>query len=258
MLQCSLCQGVPANIEQLEEVIQDHREFLLDLDSHKSVAMSINVVGSHLAEHSPTESKAEAMRQRLATINEAWDGVCEQATLWQTRLQTALMENGEFHETILELQQWLDSTTATIREAEPVDLSVSRPVLVGKYNKFLELLRDLHRCQPRVVSLQEAADQLELQSDSTSACKQVKTKLVLLSRSLRGLIQVCSLYLTSLSRTLGIQPPPETAESASSLLDSSLTSLPTLTDTVSLAFSTEPRVESITNITKLQLYIYHY
>ena len=81
----------------------------------------------------------------------------------QIDLQTALLENGEFHQTILELQQWLDDTTATIREAEPVDLRVSRTVLEGKYNKFLELLKDLHRCEPRVVSLQEAADQLELQ-----------------------------------------------------------------------------------------------
>jgi hypothetical protein len=76
----------------LEEVIQDHREFLLDLDSHKSVAMSINVVGCHLAEHTPTQTKADAMRTRLATVNEKWDHVCEQATLWQTRLQTALLE----------------------------------------------------------------------------------------------------------------------------------------------------------------------
>ena len=44
-----------------------------------------------------------------------------------------------------------------------LDLRVSRAELEGKYNKFLELLRDLHRCEPRVVSLQEAADQLELQ-----------------------------------------------------------------------------------------------
>ena len=83
---------MPSRIEQLEEVIQDHREFLLNLDSHKSVAMSINVVGSHLADHSPNQSKADGMRERLAKVNEKWDGVCEQATLWQTRLQTSLLE----------------------------------------------------------------------------------------------------------------------------------------------------------------------
>merc|ERR1711971_458040 len=234
-----LRNGVPSNIEQLEEVIQDHREFLLDLDSHKSMAMSINVIGSHLAEHCPTLTKAEGMRQRLALVNEKWDNVCEQATLWQTRLQTALLENGEFHQTILELQQWLDNTTATIREAEPVDLTVSRSVLEAKHSKFLELLKDLHRCEPRVVSLQEAADQLELQADSAS-CKQVKKKLQVLSRSLRLLISVCSVYLTSLSKALDIPPPLETlqhnlmsADSQHSLMSAvSDTGLPPLTQTL--------------------------
>merc|ERR1719195_1267305 len=243
-----LRNGVPSSIEQLEEVIQDHREFLLDLDSHKSVAMSINVVGCHLAEHSPTQSKADGMRQRLADINEKWDAVCEQATLWQTRLQTALLENGEFHQTILELQQWLDATTATIREAEPVDLRVARSVLQTKYHKFLELLKDLHRFEPRVVSLQEATDQLELQADSSS-CREVKTKLAVLSRSLRLLIRVCSVYLTNLARALDIEPPAEvvqhpslslaTADSQYSL-DCSETGLPPLTNTLITA---EPPLE---------------
>jgi len=128
---------------------------------------------------------------------------------------------------------------ATIKEAEPVDLTVSKTVLQTKYNKFLELQKDLQRCEPRVVSLQEAADQLELQADSP-ACKQVKKKLAVLSRSLRGLIQVCGIYLTSLARTLGLPPPPQVSDS---LYDSALnindTVLPSLTDQLMAVDSTE-------------------
>ena len=54
--------------------------------------MSINVVGSHLAEHAANPARAEAMDARLVAVNAQWDNVCEQATLWQTRLQTALLE----------------------------------------------------------------------------------------------------------------------------------------------------------------------
>ena len=57
----------------------------------------------------------------------------------------------------------MDTTTSSIREAEPVDLTVERTVLEAKHAKFSDLLKDLHRCEPRVTSLQEAADQLELQ-----------------------------------------------------------------------------------------------
>ena len=55
------------------------------------------------------------------------------------------IQNGEFHQTIQELLQWLEATTATIKEAEPVDLSVSKTVLQTKYNKFLELQKDLQK-----------------------------------------------------------------------------------------------------------------
>jgi hypothetical protein len=134
------------------------------------------------------EQRAEAMEVRLAAVNGQWDAVCEQATLWQTKLQTALLEvrtviwimvckylcfqNGEFHATIQELLVWLDATTEKVREAEPVDLRAERSALAAKHGQLVVLARDLARCEPRVVSLQEAADQLELQADSP-ACKQV-------------------------------------------------------------------------------------
>lgn len=222
-----LRRGVPNSIEQLEEVIQDHREFLLQLDSHKSVAMSINVVGSHLAEHAINPQRAQAMETRLVGINAQWDGVCEQATLWQTRLQTALLENGEFHATIQELLTWLTDTTSRVKEAEPVDLRMDRKILMEKHSQFVELSKDLARCEPRVVSLQEAADQLELQADS-HACRQVKRKLALLSRSLRDLRQVVGIYVFKLAEALDLPKPQDiTAEGA--FIDSNSELLPELT-----------------------------
>ena len=77
---------------------------------------------------------------------------------------------------------WLDATTAKVREAEPVDLRVDRATLERKHVQLVELARDLARCEPRVVSLQEAADQLELQADSP-ACRQVEFALQLCDKT---------------------------------------------------------------------------
>jgi len=226
VLRTQLDQGVPGSMELLEDTIQDHREFLMDLDSHKSVMMSINVVGSHLADHSRDQDRANAIRQRLANANERWDDICSNAAEWQTRLQTALLENGEFHRTISELTQWLDTTTSIVRAAEPVDLTQESSVLQFKYNKFLELQSDLQRCEPRIVSLQEAADQLEIQTES-SQCYEVKRKLALLSQKLTALIQVCGIYLSRLGSSLGLPPRPEVPQVT--LYDSALV-LPALSD----------------------------
>jgi hypothetical protein len=76
-----------------------------------------------------------------------------------------LFQNPEFHRTVEELTTWLESTTDSIRSSEPVDLRVDRKILEGKLEKFRDLYTDLLRCEPRIVSLQEAADQLELQYD---------------------------------------------------------------------------------------------
>lgn len=193
---------VPTNMEQLEDAIQDHREFLMELDGHKSLMMSINVISSHLSEHSSERDRVEKLQSDLAAINDVWDSTCEDAAKWQTKLQTALLENSEFHRTIEELTQWLDETTASIRSSEPVDLSVDRQILQAKHDKFSQLHADLERCEPRIVSLQEAADQLELQTEENRKCREVKRKLSLLSQKLRILINVCHVYSSRLSKVL--------------------------------------------------------
>ena len=64
-------------------------------DSHKSVLLSVNVVGAHLAEHAADAGRGAALQRRMADVNEGWDGCCEEAALWQTKLQTALLEVSE-------------------------------------------------------------------------------------------------------------------------------------------------------------------
>ena len=92
------------------------------------------------------------------------------------------------------------------------------------------------------MSLQEAADQLELQAptDDDSNCKEVKAKLSVLSQKLRILVNVCHVYATRLSRALGIESPTSlTPEEIEEEEEGSV--MPTLSDEVRLPPAFEPK-----------------
>lgn len=129
-------QSPPSDIEQLEDVIQDHREFLLDLDSHRSIVTSLNIVGAHLADHTEDTERAKELRNRLTVANSRWEKICKAAMEWQEQLQHALMTNRQFYRIIEELLSWLERTEISIRASEPIDLTESTNIIEAKYNKF--------------------------------------------------------------------------------------------------------------------------
>ncbi|XP_076549070.1 muscle-specific protein 300 kDa-like isoform X2 [Osmia lignaria lignaria] len=190
----------PSSIEQLEDVIQDHREFLLDLDCHKSILVGLNTVGAHLADHTEELCRASQLRDRLTIANTRWDKVCSLAARWQEQLQVSLMSNQQFHRIIEELLSWLEKTEMSIRVSEPVDLTKSPEIMTAKYNKFRELRSDLERCEPRVLSLQEAANQLLDEKGETRA------RLQELRLRLQSLRRLTGIYALKLGAALGMDP----------------------------------------------------
>lgn len=82
----------PVHIELLEDVIQDHKQFLLELESHRSILRSLNIVGTHLIEHSEDTSQAGHFTRKLEDSNKRWNAICQKTSAWEVQLQKALLD----------------------------------------------------------------------------------------------------------------------------------------------------------------------
>lgn len=177
------------------------QEFLMDLDGHKSVIMSLNIIGKHLAEHTRDERRATRVRDRLTAANQRWEAVCAAASVWQAKLQTALMGNAEFHSTISDLLAWTDTTEESLHKMAAEE-ETEETALRERAGRVLDVRAEVERCEPRVASLHEAAQHL-LTTQQDDQCAAVRERLALLSRRLQLLLQLCSQQLTQLSQLLG-------------------------------------------------------
>jgi nesprin-1 len=173
------------SIEQLEDIIQDHREFLLDLDSHKMILASLSTISEHLLLHQ--RKKVEQIphfREKLEKCAAKWDSVCGEETAWQLQLHKNLLSNDEFYNIIDDQTKWLRESELKIRQLYPSELTqevnmenhppldnCQRQLYETKLKHLQDMRQEMDQCEPRILNLQAVAKQLFMADDENMGSK---------------------------------------------------------------------------------------
>jgi len=192
---------VATTIQDIESLIQTHKQFLLELDSHKAVLMSLNLCQQNIVTRMGSKGEARKIKERLKKINARWDKLCKYAVERQLKLQASLMQCKEFLRTIDELLTWLQSSENAIRQAEPVDVSADLRTVAAKRDRFVELKADLEQCEHKVLALQEMASQLLITASSSQEI-QTSEKIAILAQRIQILKLLCDAYIINLNKIL--------------------------------------------------------
>lgn len=87
-----------------------------------------------------------------------------------------------------------------------MDLTAPKEIIEAKFRSFLELRAELERCEPRVLSLQEAANQVLREEDAPEGSSLVCRRLTELRLKLQSLIRLTVVYTLKLGAVLGRDP----------------------------------------------------
>ncbi|KAK3716921.1 hypothetical protein RRG08_026713 [Elysia crispata] len=211
-LQASL-RVLPEDIGQLDRMVRQYKDFLVQLEARKTTILSINLLSrSYLTARGP---ETKALRAKVQEMNRRWEVVLARAEEIQIDIQSSLLRCQEFHTTIDDYQDWLESLETRVRQLEPLNLNQEDAALWTKYTLLVDTLTELQRNQSKVLSTKQTADQLLVSSDSPNMCA-ARDSIHSIHKRMRSLMHLTTAYISSLESKLNIRP---TRGSASSSLD---------------------------------------
>ncbi|XP_063958479.1 nesprin-1-like [Lytechinus pictus] len=182
-------QANGGDIADLEDMIRMFRDFMLGLNARRTIAYSINLCSQQFVD--PDTPQGQELSYRLQVMNRRWEGVCAKAADWQKKLQMAIVQCEEFHQTTKDLETRLNEIDEIMTETEPIDLNADPEILNNQYRIFASFKRELEEMIPRVSSLKDTADQLLIDVDSPD-CRATRETLHLIAKKSSSLLQRCN------------------------------------------------------------------
>ncbi|XP_071479137.1 nesprin-1-like [Diadema antillarum] len=182
-------QASGGDVGDLEDMIRLFRDFMLALNARRTIAYSINLCSQQFVD--PDTPQGQELSYRLQVMNRRWEGVCAKAADWQKRLQMAIVQCEEFHQTTKDLEMRLAQMESDMNDNEPIDLDADADTLNNQYRVFAGFRRELEAMIPRVTSLKDTADQLLMDVDSPD-CRATRETLHQVAKKSATLLQRCN------------------------------------------------------------------
>uniref|UniRef100_A0A8C7SMY1 Spectrin repeat containing, nuclear envelope 2b n=1 Tax=Oncorhynchus mykiss TaxID=8022 RepID=A0A8C7SMY1_ONCMY len=160
------------SIRDMEGNIRRLKEMQKTFNSYKSLMISINLSGQDF--QCGDSAELQELQEGLRTANHSWTQACAGLESWEERLQSALMQCQEFHETLHSMLLWLARSESLVFLVPPALLQA--------------LEEELHGRQRQVSSLQEISSQLLLEATAEDSVE-AKEKVHVIGNKLRLLLR---------------------------------------------------------------------
>ncbi|XP_030855588.1 nesprin-1 isoform X2 [Strongylocentrotus purpuratus] len=182
-------QDNSGDIGDLEGIIRMYTDFMLGLSARRTIAYSVNLCSQQFVD--PDTPQGQELSYRLQVMNRRWEGVCAKAADWQKKLQMAIVQCEEFHQTTKDLESRLNEIETIMTENEPIDFNADPEILNNQYRIFASFRQELEEMIPRMSSLKDTADQLLIDVDSPD-CRATRETLHLIAKKSSSLLQKCN------------------------------------------------------------------